>query len=206
MTIEPTRDFALALRLEYFTAAWGLLEAVVAVVAGIAAGSVALLSFGLDSVVETFSAGILIWRLKAPEGHGEVAERKARKVVGVTFFLIAAYILYESGTKLFLHEPPRASLPGIVLAAVALVVMLWLMVAKRRVAARINSRALAADAAETGVCAWMSAALLLGLGLNAWLGWWWADPVAALALLPIILREGFEGVRGEECSGDCDDA
>ncbi len=200
MSDEPNRDFALALRLEYFTVVWNLLEAAVAVVAGIAAGSVALLSFGLDSIVETLSAGILIWRLRVPEGDGEAAERRARKVVGLTFFLLAAYILYESGSKLYFHEPPRESLPGIVLAAVALVVMLWLMVAKRRVAARIGSRALAADAAETGVCAWLSAALLLGLGLNALLGWWWADPVAALALLPVILREGFEGIRGEECS------
>jgi divalent metal cation (Fe/Co/Zn/Cd) transporter len=199
---EPVDDGAplrLALRLEFFTAGWNTLEAAVAVVAGIAAGSVALVGFGLDSIIETMSAGILIWRLRVSEERSEAAERRALKAVGITFFLLAAYILYESGSKLLLREPPRESIPGIVLALVALVVMLWLRAAKRRAAARIGSAALAADAAESGVCAWLSGALLIGLGLNALFGWWWADPVAALAMLPIVIREGLEAIRGEEC-------
>ena len=189
-----------ALLLEYLTLCFNSLEAVVAIVAGLAAGSVALIGFGLDSIIETVSAGILVWRLKRPAEEAEAAERKAVRVVGVTLLALAAYILYEAGSKLYLREAPRESPIGLGLAVVSLAAMLWLGAAKRRAAVRIGSRALVADASETYVCAALSLALLLGLGLNALWGWWWADPAAALLMLPFVLREGWEALAGEEGS------
>ena len=187
-----------ALLLEYLTVCWNSIEAIVAIAAGLAAGSVALVGFGLDSIVETVSAGILIWRLGRPAEQAEAAERKALRVVGCTLLALAAYILYEAASKLYLREAPRQSPVGIGLAAVSLAAMLWLGAAKRRAAAQVGSRALAADSAETFVCAALSIALLLGLGLNALWGWWWADPVAAMAMLPFVVKEGLEALRGEQ--------
>jgi len=189
-------------RLEYLTIAWNSAEAAVALIAGLLAGSIALIGFGLDSVIEVCSGAIVLWRLFA---DNERSERLALKVVGVSFLALAAYVAFDSIKTLWLREAPARSLPGIVLAAVALIVMPLLARAKRRVAAGIGSRALHADSRQTDLCAYLSAILLGGLLLNAWLGWWWADPVAGLAMTLIIANEGREALRGESCGceGDC---
>jgi len=189
------------IRLEYLTIGWNSLEAVVAVAAGWVAGSIALIGFGLDSVVEVAAGGMLLWRLRAEAvgGDGEAAERaerRALRVVGFTFFALAAYILYESAGKLWRRDEPGESLPGLILAALSLIAMPLLAHAKYRTARALGSRALAADATETAVCSYLSLTLLLGLGLHALWGWWWADPAAALAMLPLIVREGWEAFAG----------
>lgn len=187
-----------ARRLEYFTVGWNVLEFVVAVAAGLASGSVALLGFGIDSAIESSSAGVLLWRFSG-DGDGREREEAALRGVGVCFFLLAAYVLFEAVRSLILGVPPDGSMVGIVLAAVSVVVMPVLARAKRRVAAPLESRALVADSRQTDLCAYLSAILLVGLVLNAWLGWWWADPVAALAMVPIITNEGLEAWRGDGC-------
>lgn len=185
----------------YATLGYNSVEAVVAIGSGILAGSVALIGFGLDSLIEIAASAILIWRLRK-EGREdderiETIERRAELLVGVTFFLLAGYILLEAGSILIQRHEPGESWIGIGLALLSLVVMPILAWAKLRIARRIESRALAAEAMETIVCMYLSFALLLGLVLNAVFGLWWADPVAALAMLPLVLREGWEGVRGE---------
>lgn len=184
-----------ALFLEYFTVGWNLVEGVIAIVAGVLAGSIALIGFGLDSYIEIASAVVLIWRLRKQGEEEELAERRAIFVVGVTFFALALYVTYESATKLIFHEQPAESLVGILLAIVSLIVMPLLAWQKRKVAAQLQSRALAADALETLACSYLSLTLLLGLGLNAWMGWWWADPLAALAMVYFLIREGWEALE-----------
>lgn len=193
-----------ALLAEYFTVGWNVFEGIVAIAAGWVARSIALIGFGLDSYIEVASGLILIWRLRkhdfADEEEEEAAERKAIFFVGVTFFLLAVYVSYESGKKLLLHEHPDESIVGIVLAIVSLVVMPVLAFYKKKIATKINSRALRADAMETLACSYLSLTLVLGLGLNALFGWWWADPVAALAMVYFLIREGWEAIeegRGE---------
>lgn len=186
--------------LEYFTIGWNSLEAVVAIGAGLLAGSIALVGFGLDSIIEVVSGTILLWRLRAEltgadSEASERAEQRALFAVGVSFFVLGAYILYESGKKLWFQERPQESLVGLVLACLSLVVMPALALAKHRTAKKLGSLALAADATETAICSYLSLALVLGLGLNGWLGWWWADPVAALAMLPLIVNEGREAIQ-----------
>jgi len=188
-------------RLEYFTLGWNLLEALVAVVAGGIAGSIALIGFGVDSLIECVSGAVLLWRLSSPV-HDESREKLALRLVGVSFFVLAAYVGVEAVKSLVTREPPDASIPGIVLSILSLIVMPLLARAKRRVAADIGSRALVADSRQTDLCAYLSAILLVGLALNALFGWWWADPVAALIMAPIIAREGVEAWRGEVCD-DC---
>lgn len=185
-------------RLEYLTVGWNLLEAAVALGAGLVAGSAALVGFGFDSLVESTSGGALLWRLRSDE-DAERRERIALKLVGASFLLLAAYVAFDAGKSLVNREPPDESYVGIVLAAVSLVVMPLLARAKRRVAAGLNSRALAADSRQTDICAYLSAILLGGLLLNAALGWWWADPIAALVMIPVIVKEGVEALRGETC-------
>jgi len=203
---ERTHHLRRGIRLEYFTIAWNSLEAIVAVGAGVIAGSIALVGFGLDSVIEVVSGAIVFWRLRAElgganQGASERAERRALFIVGLSFFALGAYVLYESGKKLWLRERPEESVVGLGLAIVSLVVMPVLALGKHRIARRLGSRALAADAKETAICSYLSLTLLLGL--NAWLGWWWADPVAALAMLPLIVHEGREAVE-EARSGHLD--
>lgn len=195
-----TLDLRRGVWLEYFTIGWNSLEAVVAIGAGLVAGSIALIGFGLDSVIEIGSGAILLWRLRAEligadSDASERAERRALFAVGVSFFLLGAYILYESARKLWLQERPDQSRVGLAVAILSLVVMPMLAFAKHRTARRLASRALAADATETAICSYLSLTLILGLGLNAWRGWWWADPVAALAMLPLILHEGREAIE-----------
>ena len=194
------------LRLEVFTVGWNVVEAIVAITAGYVAGSIALVGFGLDSVIESVSGVALFHRLRGEliagdEASNEARERRALLFVGISFFLIAAYVLYESVSALWLIEEPEHSTVGILLAAVSLVVMPLLGWRKLTTGKDLNSRALLADAKETFVCSYLSLALLLGLGLNAFFGWWWADPVAGLAMLPLIVHEGYEaleGARGKE--------
>ncbi len=190
-------------RLEYLTVGWNSLEGFVAVAAGLTAGSIALVGFGFDSVIEVSSGVALLWRLHmdAPEER-ERAERLALRLVGLSFLALAAYVAFDAAKALVRREPPEASYVGIILAALSLVVMPVLARAKRGVAAKIKSRALQADSRQTDICAYLSAILLGGLALNAGLGWWWADPFAALLMTPIIVREGVEALRGESCCGD----
>lgn len=188
-----------ALLTEYFTVGWNVIEGIIAISAGVIAGSIALVGFGLDSYVEVASGLVLIWRLRKhsfdDEEAEEAAEKKAILFVGATFLLLAVYVLYESGKKLYLHEHPDESLVGILLAIVSLIVMPVLSFYKKKMAVEINSRALRADAMETLACSYLSLTLLLGLGANALFDWWWADPVAALAMIYFLVREGLEAVQ-----------
>ncbi len=188
-------------RLEYLTVAWNAFEAAVALISGWLAGSVALVGFGLDSVIETLSAGILLWRFR-DEHDGERRERIARRLVGICFLLLAAYVAAESTRALWIKAQPERSVAGILIAAAAVVVMPLLARAKRRVAKELGSQALHSDSRQADFCAYLSAILLLGLLLHALLGWWWADPAAALIMVPIIAREGLQGVQGKTCD-DC---
>lgn len=190
-------------RLEYLTVGWNLCEGAVAVAAGTAAGSTALVAFGIDSFIESSSGAALIWRLRHTGEADERRERVALKLVGASLLLLAAYVAADAVWSLVRREPPDVSMVGVVLAAVSLAVMPLLARAKRRVASRLGSRALAADSKQTDICAYLSAILLAGLALNAAFGWWWADPAAALAMTPIIVKEGLEALRGETCCGSC---
>lgn len=187
-----------AIRLEYFTITWNILEAVVALFAGWLAGSIALVGFGLDSIIETISGVALLWRLRQRGAEESQAESRALRIVGLTFFALAGYVAYESVSDLWLGKRPEESVVGILLACVSLVVMPILARAKRGVARELGSRALAADAMETLLCSLLSFTLLLGLGLNATLGWWWADPVAALVMVVFMVHEGIEAFRPDE--------
>jgi divalent metal cation (Fe/Co/Zn/Cd) transporter len=198
------RSHKKALLAEYFTVGWNVLEGIIAITAGIIAGSIALVGFGLDSYIEVASGIVLIWRLRK-HGFGdeeeEAAEKRAIFFVGTSFFLLALYVTYESGKKLFFHEYPQESVIGILLAIVSLGVMPVLAFYKKKIAAEINSRALRADALETLACSYLSFTLLLGLVANAVLGWWWADPIAALAMVYFLVKEGWEAMseaRSEE--------
>lgn len=184
--------------LEYLTIAWNVVEAGVAIGAGLLAGSTALLGFGVDSVIESSSGAVLLWRLQDGEQHG-ARERLALRLVGVAFLALAAWVGFEAVRSLWSAEAPAASYPGIAIAALSLAVMPWLAHKKRKVAAELGSRALDADSKQTSLCAYLSAILLGGLLLNALAGWWWADGVAALLMVPIIVHEGVEALRGEAC-------
>jgi len=188
-----------AVVLEWFTVAWNVVEALVAVGAGLLSGSVALVGFGVDSGIEVVSAVGLLWRLRtsadAPKDEETAAERRALYVVGWTFFALAAYVGYEAISGLLGREAPETSPIGIVLSAVSLVVMPALALSKQRIGREWGSRALLADAAETWVCSYLSLALLLGLGLNALYGWWWADAIGSLAMLPVVIWQGFEALE-----------
>jgi divalent metal cation (Fe/Co/Zn/Cd) transporter len=193
-----------ALFLEILTVGWNLIEGSVAVAAALAVGSVALLGFGIDSFVESFSGGILLWRLRAERLDMSAAEverldHRARRLVAVSLFLLAAWVAFDAARALWEGERPEVSVVGMVLATVSIFLMLWLARAKRRTAAVLGSRALEADAFQTTACWWLSIITLGGIGLNAAFGWWWADPVAALAMVPLILHEGREAWRGDEC-------
>src|SRR3990172_3899084 len=175
-------------RLQVLTIAWNSAEFVVAVAAGLLAGSVALVGFGFDSAIEVTASGAALWRLRhdADPARREAAERRTLRMIGACFLVLAAYVLYEAAEVLLERRTPERSLTGIALAALSLVVMPLLARAKRRIATRLHSGALEAETRQTEICAWLSAILLAGLGLNAWLGWWWADPAAGLVMVPLI--------------------
>jgi len=192
-------------RLEYFTIGWNTLEGLIAVIAGAVAGSVSLIGFGIDSFIEVTSGSALLWRMSvdADVHSRESNERRALQVVGICFLCLAAYIAYESATDLWFKRAPEHSIPGIVLACVSLVVMPLLSRAKRRVGHALGSAAMHADAKQTEFCTYLSAILLAGLLLNAIFGLWWADPVAGLIMVPIIAKEGVDGLQGKACEDCC---
>ena len=192
-------------RLTWATIGYNSLEAVLAIGAGLAAGSVALVGFGFDSVIELGSSVAGLWRLRAdaaPDSRART-ERRALRLIGCAFLLLAAYVLLDASRTLLSRTPPDESRLGLLIAAGSLVVMPLLARAKRRVAAQLASRALTAEARQTQLCTYLSAILLGGLGLNAAFGWWWADPVAALMMVPLIAWEGLEAVRGRTACADC---
>ena len=188
-------------RLEYFTIVWNSLEGLVALLAGWFAGSISLVGFGVDSFIEVTSGAALLWRmsLDADEGRREHIERVSLRIVGACFLGLAVYIAYEAIRELLSREAPEHSIPGIILACVSLIVMPMLSRAKRQVGTALRSAAMNADAKQTEFCIYLSAILLGGLLLNALWGLWWADPVAALIMAPIIAKEGVEGLRRDPC-------
>lgn len=194
-----------ALQLSYFTVGYNILEGLVSILAGSLAGSIALVGFGLDSFVESLSGGVMIWRFSK---HGKITEeeerrieRKAAGLVAYTFFILAAYVLYESLKKLFLREVPNPSLFGIVIAIISLIVMPVLFYAKYRVGKKLGSISLIADSKQTLACVFLSASLLIGLGLNYLFGLWQADPIVGLIVVGFLVREGIEIRRAEKlCS------
>lgn len=192
-------------RLEYFTIGYNTLEGVTSIVAGLIARSVSLVGFGLDSLIEVTSGAALLWRLHhdLDLSRREQVERAALRTVGACFIALALYILYESSAMLIRHVPPERSIAGIVIAAISVIVMPLLARAKRRVARQIGSGAMHADSKQADFCSYLSATLLGGLLLNAMLGWWWMDPAAGLVMVPIIGKEGIDGLRAETCCDRC---
>lgn len=189
--------------LNYLTIAYNTVEAIVSLTAGIVAGSVALVGFGVDSGIEVTASLAAQWRLRAdvePERRERV-ERASRRIIGISFLALAAYVTYESAKTLLTGEQPEASAVGLVILILSVIVMPLLAHAKRRVARALESGALEAESTQTSLCAYLSVIALAGVGLNALFGWWWADPVAALAMVPIIAREGVEGAWGEVACG-----
>ncbi len=186
---------------EYFTIAWNSVEGLVAVVSGAFAGSISLVGFGIDSFIEVISGSVLLWRMSVDDDiqSRERNEKRSLRVVGVCFLALALYVGYESVSDLITRKAPHHSLPGIVLACVSLVVMPLLSQAKKRVGNELGSAAMHADARQTDFCVYLSAILLVGLVLNLTLGWWWADPLAALVMVPIIAKEGIDGTRAKAC-------
>jgi divalent metal cation (Fe/Co/Zn/Cd) transporter len=186
-------------RLEYFTIGWNTLEGLVAIAAGVIAGSISLVGFGVDSFIEVTSGAALLWRMSADadEHRRERIEGITRRIVGACFLTLAVYVGYEATSDLLRKKASEHSLPGIILACVSLVVMALLSRAKRRVASNLKSAAMSADAKQTEFCTYLSAILLGGLVLNAAFNLWWADPVAGLVMVPIIAKEGVEGLRGD---------
>ena len=192
-------------RLEYFTIARNSLEGLVALIAGALAGSISLVGFGIDSFIEVTSGATLLWRMTvdAEEQTRERNERLSLRIVGTCFLALSAYVGYESLADLISTRAPEHSIPGIILACVSLVVMPILSRAKKRVGKELSSAAMTADAKQTDFCVYLSAILLAGLLLNATLGWWWADPAAALIMVPIIAKEGVDAVQGTACCDSC---
>ena len=190
------RLYKKAIYLEYFTIGYNLLEAFVSILFGSLANSIALIGFGLDSIVESLSGTVLLWRLLkhgriSPEQEEKI-ERRAQRFVALTFFILGAYVLYESIGKLFRQEIPEPSLPGIIIAIISIIVMPILMIQKYRTGQRIQSKALIADSKETLACAFLSVALLLGLGTNYLFGFWQADPIVGIIIVIFLIREGIE--------------
>jgi divalent metal cation (Fe/Co/Zn/Cd) transporter len=178
---------------------WMTAEGAIAVVAGILAGSIALIGFGIDSAIEGIASVVIIWRFWGKRALSEAAERRAQKLVAVQFFILAPYVAIEAVRTLVMSDHPDVSRLGIALTAVSLVLMPYFGVAKRRVGDRLGSRATQGEGMQNILCAYLSAAVLAGLGANALLGWWWADPLAALVIAVVAVREGLESWRGEEC-------
>lgn len=207
LTADARADLvARSRRLNVATLAYNALEGVIAIASGVAAGSVALIGFGIDSGIELTASVVALWRLSADTDHArrERAERTSHRIIGGLFMALALYVTVDAGLALWNREVPGESPVGIALATASVLVMPYLARAKRRVGVALGSRALTAEAAQTSLCMWLSAILLGGLVLNATFGWWWADPVAALAMVPIIAKEGVEGLRGAPtCTDGC---
>src|SRR5437660_558833 len=187
------------LRIEFLSIGWTGLESIVGIIAGVLAGSVALISFGIDSVIEVASSLVLVWRLSDASAT-EDREAFAHRLVGICFLALAIYVSFEAMKDLLTHSTPRLAYLGIIYSAACVIVMPLLARAKRRAAANLQSHALHADSHQSDICAYLAVILLGGLGLNALFGWWWADPVAALCMVPIILREAISGLCGQPCT------
>ena len=192
-------------RLTWLTLGYNSLEAVIALVAGIVAGSIALEGFGVDSVIEVSASAAALWRL-----HLDVdpirrarAERVTHRIIGASFLGLAGFVTWQAAATILTRSEPDESPVGIVLASLSLIVMPLLARSKRRIGNQLRSDAIVAESKQTSLCAWLSAILLGGLLLNATLGWWWADPVAAIAMVPIIVREGLDGLRNKPCCDHC---
>ena len=197
--MNTERLYRKGLWLEYFNVAYNILEAVASIILGTIAGSIALIGFGLDSIVESLSGGVLIWRLRQ---HGKISEeaeerleRRATRFVAITFFILGLYILFESINKLVVAEIPEPSLGGIIIAVVSIIIMPFFVWQKYKTGKAIKSRALVADSKETLACAFLSVALLLGLGANYLFGFWQADPIVGLIIVDFLFREGVEGLK-----------
>jgi len=188
-------------RLEYFTIGWNSLEGLIGITAGVLAGSISLVGFGIDSLIEVTSGATLLWRMSvdADVERRERNEILSLRIVGACFLVLAFYVAYEAVSDLAKKAAPGHSIPGIVLACVSLIVMPILSRAKKSVGKALGSLAMHADARQTDFCVYLSAILLIGLILNAAFGWWWADPVAALVMFPIIAKEGLDAVRARTC-------
>jgi len=184
------------LLLEYFTVSYNTIEAIISIFFGSAAGSIALIGFGLDSIVESLSGLIMIWRLKQhqkiTEEEEEKIERQAGKFIAITFFILAIYVLFQSLKKLIFYEIPNPSLPGIIIAMISIVLMPILSFQKYQIGKRIKSKALIADSKETMACCFLSLALIIGLGLNYLLSFWQADPIVGIIIVVFLFREGIE--------------
>ena len=192
-------------RLSGVTLLYNCLEGLASIIAGAMAGSISLVGFGIDSVIEVSSSVAALWRLHADAdaARRERVEATTVRVIGGLFLALALYVAVDAGRSLYLRDAPERSIPGVVIAALSVVVMPLLARAKRRVGISLGSRALQADATQTSLCTWLSAIVLVGLGLNALFGWWWADPLSAICMTPIIAKEGIEGLRGEDHCDDC---
>jgi len=191
-----------ALMLSYFTVGYNIVEGIVSIIAGVLAGSIALVGFGLDSAVESLSGFVIIWRFgkqgTLSEDEEEKIEERAVKLVGYTFFILAAYVLFESVKKLSLREIPEPSLFGIIIALVSMIVMPFLFVMKFRTGKALKSRSLVADSKETLACSFLSVALFVGLGFNYLFGLWWSDPLVGIIIVIFLVREGVEAFENEE--------
>jgi divalent metal cation (Fe/Co/Zn/Cd) transporter len=215
ITQPPTDRAALVRRAQLLARlglAWHGVEAAVAIIAGVVAGSVALVGFGADSLVEAVAGFVLLWRFAGSRASSESAERKAQRLIALSFYLIALYVTVEAVRSLAGGEHPEVSVVGIVLAAVTLATMPPLAIAKSRVGEKLGSAATKSEGRQNMLCAYLSAGLLVGLGANAVLGWWWADPMVALAIAAVAVNEGREAWRGEDsccavpvvaCDDDC---
>ncbi|MEB3237428.1 MAG: cation transporter [Candidatus Sericytochromatia bacterium] len=198
-------DLARAVHLEALTVAWNLLEGAIALTAALKAGSVAIMGFGIDSFVECASALVMLWRLRAERRHRftgpelERLEHRARRLIAASLFLLAAYVGADAARTLWTGERPEFSPVGVTLLVISIAVMLWLARAKRRLATALGSQAMAADAVQTTACFWLSMAALVGVSLNGALGWWWADPAAALVISALVAHEGREAWHGKDC-------
>jgi divalent metal cation (Fe/Co/Zn/Cd) transporter len=191
--------------LSYATIGYNSLEAIASLIAGLFAGSVALIGFGIDSVIEVTASGVAQWRLRSdvdPVRRAR-AERISLRVIGACFLGLATYVAFDSGRALWLKERPDRTIVGVVVLALSVLVMPLLALAKREVADKMKSGALRAEAKQTSLCAYLSVIALTGVALNAAFGWWWADPVAALAMVPIIVSEGIAGLRANADADDC---
>jgi divalent metal cation (Fe/Co/Zn/Cd) transporter len=191
-------------KLEYFTIAWNAAEGLIAIGAGVFAGSISLLGFGIDSFIEVTSGSVLLWRMSVDSNERRRAlyEKRSLRLVGTCFLLLAAYVAYESATNVWARRTPEHSIAGIVVASVSLIAMSLLSGAKRNVGRALGSAAMHADAKQTEFCTYLSAILLVGLLANAIFNAWWADAVAALIMVPLIAKEGVEGLQGKRCN-DC---
>lgn len=198
MTKELNRK---ALQLSYFTVAYNIIEGIISIFFGALAGSIALVGFGLDSFIESLSGGIMIWRFHKHDItkiEEENIEKKALKLVGYTFYILAVYVFYESVKKLYFKEIPEPSDVGIIITLISLAIMPILYIKKHNLGHEIKSKSLIADAKQTVACMSLSAAVLLGIGMNKFFGFWKADPIAGLIVAILLVREGYLVLQNKE--------